>query len=468
VQATQLAATAGTLRERQPPVCRSLGLAAAAAILLGGCSSGVGGHTTASVAVGCSTLAAPGRPLAVKPVTVPVDGHPTAFIGTADCRWAFASVSTATGGQVDVMTLGSGQPRLVRTIDLPAPLTAAFGLAITHDGQFLLVAGYTATAVLRVAALEDGNPDAIAGLLADAGAGKFEVAVSRNDQYAFVTDETSGGLSVFDLATVLQHGFAAAGVAVGIVPLAPSALGVAMSPDGRQLYVTTFGAYGPHGELWVLDTARAETAGNASAVVAQVAAGCQPLRVVASPDGRTVWVTALQSNALLGFSVAKLRDDPAQSLAAVVRVGSEPVGLVLVDDGRIALVANSNRGLVQNTGSNVPQTVTLVSTASALAGRPAVLGAVPAGLFPRDLNEAAGKVLLWQLRVRNGRRIFDTSSALTLSGGGYSRSGAVTPSKIRPFPSTIRAASASHSRARPTSSIGPPSRGSTRQASWKR
>lgn len=47
----------------------------------------------------------------------------------------------------------------------------------------------------------------------------------------------------------------------------------------------------------------------------------------------------------------------------------------------------------------------------------------------------------------------------------YSRSGAATPSKRRPFARTIRAASASHNRAWPRSSMGPLSLGSTRQAS---
>jgi len=54
-----------------------------------------------------------------------------------------------------------------------------------------------------------------------------------------------------------------------------------------------------------------------------VAAGCQPVRVAVSPDGRTVWVTALQSDALLGFSAAGLLGDPSRALQAVVRVGAD-------------------------------------------------------------------------------------------------------------------------------------------------
>jgi len=329
-------------------------------------------------------------------VTVPVSGQPTAVVGTADGRWAFASVSVRNAGEIAVMALTGKAPRLVRTVKLPDSLAAAFGMVITHDGRLLLVAGNTATAVLSVQALEDGGHNPVVGVLTDAGAGEFEVMVSGDDRYVFVTDEDTGGLSVFDLAMALRDGFSAPGVAVGIVPLADGPVGIAMSPGGEQLYVTTLGAPGPHGGLWVVDASSAENGAGRGAVVAHVAAGCEPVRVAVSPNGSTVWVTAQESNALLGFSAASLRDDPARALQAVVRVGSEPTGLVLVDNGRFALVGNSNRGLVPGTGSDVPQTISVISTAAALNGHPAIVGAVPAGLFPRDLtfDQATGQILL--------------------------------------------------------------------------
>lgn len=144
--------------------------------------------------------------------------------------------------------------------------------------------------------------------------------MSADDRFVFVTDESTGALNVFDLATALRHGFSAPRVAVGIVPLAPGAVGVAMSPGGGRLYVSTLGAYGPHGQLWVIDTARAGSGAGSGAVLAHVPAGCQPVRVAVLPDGGTVWVTALQSNALLGFSAAALTDDHSRALRAVVRV----------------------------------------------------------------------------------------------------------------------------------------------------
>lgn len=273
---------------------------------------------------------------------------------------------------------------------------------MTHDGRLLLVAGGDGAAVVSVSALERGSPSPVVGRLSDSSSGQFEVALSPDDRYAFVSDELTGGVSVFDLARALHGGLPASavlsppGVAVGIVHLAPTAVGVAVSPDGRLLYVTTEGRYGKDGRLWVIDATRAERGDVAHAVLADAPAGCAPVRVALAPDGTEVWVTARQSNGLLAFNAKSLLVHPAAALQAVIPVGSEPVGLGLVDQGQIALVANSNRGLVPGTGSNRAQTITVVNTRAALAHRPALIGEIPAGLFPRDLNvdPSTGQVLV--------------------------------------------------------------------------
>jgi hypothetical protein len=81
--------------------------------------------------------------------------------------------------------------------------------------------------------------------------------------------------------------------------------------------------------------------------------------------------------------------------------------LLLADDGRLALVANSNRGLVPGTGSNARQTISVINTAAALAQRPAVVGTEPAGLFPRDLSFDPRTVpgSAGQLHFRHHRRV---------------------------------------------------------------
>ncbi len=397
-------------RERRPGHRgRAAAWLAAAGLLAGwagGCTSPAPTGHAASAGVrspGCTTAATAGRTLAgTRPVTTAVPGMPAEVLASADGRWEFASLSAGGHGQVAVLAVSHGAPRLVRTVDLPDLIPAAYEMALTHDGRLLVMAGYGGTTVMSVRALEDGRPNPAFGVLSDAGQGQFGVAVSADDRYVYVTDETTGGLSVFSLAAALREGFGAAGVAVGIVPLANvaqvrlGAVGVALSPDGSLAYVTTGGGYTPNGQLWVVDVDRADSGAGRAAVLAHAAAGCSPVRVAVSPDGGTAWVTDEESNALLAFSTVGLRRDPARALRAVVRTGSEPAGLLLADGGRVALVANSNRGLVPGTRSDVPQTVSVIGTAAALAHRPALLGAVPAGLFPRDLSldPASGRVLL--------------------------------------------------------------------------
>jgi hypothetical protein len=128
------------------------------------CTSPAPHAVTAGLTAGCSTQVAASRLLgAVRPVTAPVPGSPTAVVGTADGWWAFVSVSAGNGGEIAVMALGRGTLRLVRAVPLPGSMTSAFGMALTHDGRLLLVAGYTATAVMSVSALEDGHGDPVAG-----------------------------------------------------------------------------------------------------------------------------------------------------------------------------------------------------------------------------------------------------------------------------------------------------------------
>jgi DNA-binding beta-propeller fold protein YncE len=144
------------------------------------------------------------------------------------------------------------------------------------------------------------------------------------------------------------------------------------------------------GTLTVISIQRAET-DPARSVVATVDAGCQPVRVITSADGRVVWVTARASDALLGFSAARLRGDPAHALIARVRVGEAPVGLALVDHGGRIVVADSDRFQAPGATSSLA----VVNVGAALAGKPALAGLLPAGRFPREMApEPGGRTLL--------------------------------------------------------------------------
>jgi DNA-binding beta-propeller fold protein YncE len=113
--------------------------------------------------------------------------------------------------------------------------------------------------------------------------------------------------------------------------------------------------------------------------------------VITSADGREVWVTARASNDLLCFSAAALQTDPARALVAIVRVGEAPVGLMLVRNGSLIVVADSNRFATLGGTSDL----SVVNVAAAVAGKPAVAGLIPAGQFPREMAlEPGGQRLL--------------------------------------------------------------------------
>jgi hypothetical protein len=100
-------------------------------VLASECTSPAPHAVTAGLTAGCSTQVAASRLLgAVRPVTAPVPGSPTAVVGTADGRWAFASVSADNGGEIAVMALGRGTLRLVRAVPLPGSMTSS-----AHDAQ---------------------------------------------------------------------------------------------------------------------------------------------------------------------------------------------------------------------------------------------------------------------------------------------------------------------------------------------
>ncbi len=315
----------------------------------------------------------------------------------------------ALGPAVDVFRYtDAGSLRLTGRQRLPGGI--GLGEALAGGGRYLLVADSLGGAdVLSVAGLEQGSAGAVLGTLAGPRSlrGAIEVAVSRDGAFAFVSIEYSDKIAVFDLRRALRSGFSPADF-VGTIPTAVAPVGMAVSPDGRWLYVTSEldpalrgggqSAASTPGSLSVINVSRAES-DPARSVVATVAAGCQPVRVITSADGRQVWVTARASDALLAFDAARLRADPRHALLAAVRVGEAPVGLALTASGSRIVVADSDRFSVRGATA----TLAVVSVPAALAGRRGLLGYLPAGRFPRDMAVAPGGSLLFVANYGSGQ-----------------------------------------------------------------
>jgi DNA-binding beta-propeller fold protein YncE len=333
-----------------------------------------------------STTVTPSSTIRTRTTYSPTIGSAFGVVTTADGRYSFVANQNSIGVYSDA----SFTPRLIAAVSMAngQPL----GEALTSDGRYLLVAVSTGAEVLDVAALEAGEQNAVLGqLTVPGGAGGIEVALSADDQFAFVTLEDSGSMAVFNLADALASNFATSGF-VGSVPLGNSPVGIAIAPNGGTMYVTsesTSSSSTSDGTLSVLNVPTAET-NPSDAVLSTVAAGCGPVRVVTSTDGSVVWVTARGSNQLLAFSASALAAK-SSALLARVGVGQSPVDLTFVDNGTRLLVADSNRFFVQGATSGL----TVVDPAAALAGDPAIVGTVATGLFPREFSlEPKGSIVL--------------------------------------------------------------------------
>jgi DNA-binding beta-propeller fold protein YncE len=359
---------------------------------------------------GCSAASAPGRQLPAGLARLSsVPGDPFGVAVTADGRWSFVSLlPNGSGGAVGVFNdTGSAIPRLLRQIPVSGqPL----GVALTPDGRYLLAANGSGATVVSVQAAEQGSGNAVLGTLSSgsgSAGGAIEVATSRDGRFAFVSLEDSGKIAVFNLQQALASNFGTSGF-VGDVPAGVAPVGLAVSPNGDWLYSTSelrsfsearraarqgsrsLRLEGGQGTLAVIGVHKAET-DPAHAIVSTVTAGCGPVRVITSSSGGTVWVTARESDMLLGFSASRLRGDPAHALIARAEVGEAPVGLALVDSGQRVVVADSNRFSQRGAKSSLA----VVNVAAALAHRPALAGYLPAGGFPRQMAlEPDGHVLL--------------------------------------------------------------------------
>ncbi len=218
--------------------------------------------------------------------------------------------------------------------------------------------------------------------------------MSPDSRYAFVTLEGAGAVAVFNLATAIREGFGVNGY-VGAIRVGAGALGITVSSDGRWLYEVSESARGAdRGALNAIDLQRAVSDPPRS-LIATAPAACAPVRVAAA--GPVVWVTARDANALLGFSAAALRTDPARALVSVTRVGEQPLGLGVAARGRMVLVADSNLS-----GSRARSTVSVVAAAS--SGKPRLVGYVPSGKLADAISvPPAGNVAL--VTNSNGKQL---------------------------------------------------------------
>jgi DNA-binding beta-propeller fold protein YncE len=347
-------------------------------------------------------------------VVVELPGNPFQAIPTADGCHVFVSLvgpvepgdprrppqPGASKGGVAVVSLATGEPSLANVISLEG---SPYGMTLTHDGRLLIVASDDRVAFIDSARLTEGSADAVVGYLDDAPmAGRMYANLTLDDRWLFLSDESARTISVVDLVKARASDFHSSAV-VGQIPVGRAPIALTFSLDHQLLYTTSQvapanygwppvctppaseaarqGADYAEGAILVVDVARA-TRDPAHAVIGAVPAGCNPVRLVISPDGEVAYVSARTDNVVLVFDARRLLADPTQARIGRVPVGNAPVGLAVLNHGGRLAVTNSDRF----GGSNSPQSLTIIDTAKMSQGEGAILGNVAAGVFPRELK----------------------------------------------------------------------------------
>jgi DNA-binding beta-propeller fold protein YncE len=334
-------------------------------------------------------------------VTVPLSGSPFSAIPTSDGCTVFVSLGGPQGGRIVVMRRAGGRLAVAHEVKLPSGSPA--GMRLSPDGRVLAAANVEGVVLYDAARLAAGDAAPLAMARSEAPgssiAASTYVGISPDNRLLFVADEQVEAITVYDLPR-LRGGDTQA---IGRIPVGRAPVGLVFSPDGRTLYSTSQQQAGGKGaatcrpplgapagaanttpgSLFVIDVATAAK-NPAQSVSAKVDMGCDPVRVELSPDGRRAYITARSQNTLEIFDTTRLISDGPKARIASIPVGSLPVGVAVA--GNRVIVGNSNR-LAPNSRL---EWLSVIDSATNQ-----VVGDIPAGGFPREMNLTAdGKTLL--------------------------------------------------------------------------
>ena len=149
-----------------------------------------------------------------------------------------------------------------------------------------------------------------------------DMAITPDGRRAYVT---SYGTTTADGNNVMVVDLAA-GTMMTTIPVGPNPSAVAIAPDGRHAYVGVQGAATPtNSTVAVIDTA-------SNVVTANVLVGLNPFDVAVRPDGQQVWVATNGSVSTPSTTVSAI-DTATNTVRATVAVGFAPGGVTISPDG---------------------------------------------------------------------------------------------------------------------------------------
>jgi DNA-binding beta-propeller fold protein YncE len=336
-------------------------------------------------------------------------------------------------GAVAVLKLKGGKLVVASVLDVPSE---PVGMALTADESVVAIAGSSGIYFADVGKLLAGEAKAILGVSEyDKNAGTVSVLLSRDERVLFASDEQARFISVIDFAGARASQFTKITV-LGRIPVDYAPTVLEMTADGKYVLVPVQGVnrklkppilcpgspggepVNPIGAILSIKMEKAITWPTA-VLPARSYAGCSPVRLGLTKDGRTAFVTNREENVLRVMDVAKIVSGDPNAVIAKVPVGPAPIGVALADHDRLALVSNSNRWSKEQT----PQNLDLIDIAGPRRGKPVLLGKIPVGVFPRDITVwEHGRIVVVSNFGSNSLTLLDVTKLKTLASPQDSRS----------------------------------------------
>ena len=114
------------------------------------------------------------------------------------------------------------------------------------------------------------------------------------------------------------------------------------------------------------------------AVVAELRAGCRPVRVVLSRDGQRAYVAARASNEIFGFDTAKAQRNDNTARLGSVTIPGPAIGIALSADDS-AVFASYDKTLITINTSSINRSSAAIENMVAVSGAGRELSILPDG-----------------------------------------------------------------------------------------
>jgi YVTN family beta-propeller protein len=186
------------------------------------------------------------------------------------------------------------------------------GMIVSHNGKLVWVTTETPQAVLEI----DSGTGKILHVWNTNQERSHMIVATPNETKFYVTNTVSGSVSVVDRSTG----------EVKVVATGPGTEGIAISPDGKEVWA----ASRLDDKISIISTVMDKI------VAAFPSGGKGPKRMDFTPDGTQVWVTNPSSNQTTVF------DARARELIATLPLSKSPSGVYISSDGRHAYITNAN------------------------------------------------------------------------------------------------------------------------------